>query len=190
MDANLPTRVCLAVALALSLAACAGATEATPSDENVTEDELRAQPTPQQVKELFSAIDDNCAGNSNGRLTTFNVARFKAADAARRLRDEDRDASGVDCRDQRKVSTSRESAVKLFRAHVKDANFETKTCLKDTLSSAQRTRLDKFVSDPTNIAVFSSVYTDGDNSEACLYFNFHVYRKDGTLMELTFNYTD
>ena len=66
----------------------------------------------------------------------------------------------------------------------------TKACLKDNLTAAQRSRLKQVVADPTNVGVFASSFSGGDNAEACDYYNFHVYRHDGTLIELTFNFTD
>lgn len=147
-----------------------------------------------EISELFDAVDESCSGNNNGWLRTFDVATFKASEALARLREEDKDAMGVACVSQHSYSTSRETGVRAFTDHVSgeggEWSHETKSCLEENLSDAQRSKLLEIVSDPENLGVFSSVFADGDNSEGCAYYNFHVYRRDGTLLEFTFNYTD
>jgi hypothetical protein len=175
----------LLVALCLSLAACSSS-----SSVGSGVDDVKSEPSAQEIEALFRAVDDNCAGNDNGRLTKFDVAKFSATDAMAKLRAQDKDAMGQDCTGQRSLSTSRESGVKLFQDHISDKNSDTKSCLKQNLKPEQRARLNQIVSDPKNVGVFASTFGGGDNPEACDYFNFHIYRHDGTLIELTFNFTD
>jgi hypothetical protein len=158
--------------LVVGLAACSGSEAPVAS----ADDDLKTPATAKQIEELFRAVDDNCAANGtgNGGVSKFDVAKFSAAAAIERMRAEDKDASGV----------------KLFEDHINDKNEDTKSCLKENLTAAQRTRLKQVVSDAANVGVFASVYSGGDNPEGCSYYNFHVYRRDGTLLELTFNFTD
>src|SRR5262245_14303776 len=131
--------VILSAMCLVSLGACDADNESSQAEQS--DDAIRSQPTPQQVEEVFRAVDDNCAGNSNGGLSRFDPAGFKAAEAMKKLRDEDKDAMGVDCRGQRSYSDSRESGVKLFLDHINDAADDTKSCLKENLTTQQRSLL-------------------------------------------------
>jgi len=184
----------LGCALLLGVAACAGSEQDDVGSAEGASSKAAAKPaaalTQNEIEDLFAAVDDNCAGNNNGVLSKFDVSKFDAKAAMAKLKEEDKDAMGSDCRSQHELSKSRESGVKLFAEHVNDKNGDTKSCLKQYLTAGQRRQLNEFVGDPKNVGVFASVYSGGDNPEGCTYYNFHIYRADGTLMELTFNYTD
>jgi hypothetical protein len=170
----------------LVLASACGGSDETAS----AEDDIRGQPSAEELQALFRAVDDNCAGNSNGYMTRYNVATFKASEAMAEIKNDDKDAMGVDCSDQRSYSSSREDGAKMFLDHINDPLDSTKSCLKENLTASQRARLKQVVTDRQNVAVFSSIYSGGDNPEGCSYYNFRIYRRDGTLLELVFNYTD
>jgi hypothetical protein len=173
------------VAVALGTAACVASSAPEADSEDVT-----STVTAAQLSALFHAVDDNCAGNDNGWLTKFDVKKFDASAIAKQLRVDDKDASGVDCSDQHDYATSRENGVAMFLEHIRDENESTKTCLAENLTPAQRKLLEKVVGDPKNLGVFASVYSGGDNPEGCDYYRFSVYRRDGWLFELAFNFTD
>jgi hypothetical protein len=89
-----------------------------------------------------------------------------------KLKSDDKDAMGTDCSKERAYSTSREDAVKMFRDHVSDKNEDTKSCLESNLTPEERNALDEIVSDPTNVGVFASIHSGGDDPEACEYYDF------------------
>jgi hypothetical protein len=181
------TRTTWLFALASVLtAACAS----SPGGVGTGDDDVKSAPTRAEAEQLFSLVDDNCAGNNNGWTRNFSTKEFRAEQALNEMRDEDKDASGVDCSDQHDYSTSRESGVEMFRAFINDETEDARACLAEHLTPAQRTRLDRLVSDPTNLGVFASIYSGGDNPEGCSYYTFRVYRADGLFVEMTFNYTD
>lgn len=186
-----PLRSLASLAFAATLAACAADAEPGSSSDDI----LAKKPAvSKEVAELFDAVDESCSGNNNGWLRTYDVTTFKASEAMARLREEDKDAMGVACVSQHAYSKSRESGVAAFLDHIggkgDEWSHETKSCLDDNLTSAQRDKLAALISDPENLGVFASTFADGDNSEGCAYYSFHVYRRDGVLLEFTFNYTD
>ncbi len=142
------------------------------------------------AESIFNIVDDTCAGNSNGYTDTFDPKKFSASEEMAKMRADDEDASGVSCSDQRIYSSSRETGVEMFLKHIATQE-DTQMCIKSTLSDVQRAQLKEIVSDPSNLGVFASVFDPkGDNSEACMYYTFRVFRADGTFIEFTFNYTD
>jgi hypothetical protein len=140
-----------------------------------------------ELSDLFRAVNE-CSGNDVSGVLKFDVATFDAAKVMVDLRKVDAEArcGGT----QRTYSTSRESAVTLFRDFVaKDE--QTQPCFADSLTEAQRAELDAIVSNPDNLGVFASVFDPaGDNLEACAYATFQIYRGDGQLVDVKFNFTD
>jgi hypothetical protein len=70
--------------------------------------------------------------------------------------------------------------------------FENDKDVAPQIPLIQETLL-KLLTSSDNMLVIYSGYGDGfdaDNSESCLYFRYHIYRKDGRLVTLDFNYTD
>jgi hypothetical protein len=184
-DARMSTpRVALTLLAAalFNVLACGESDSFTTGDDDISRQKAVSK---EEAQSLFEAVDDECAGNDNGRFKSFDPAAFDASAAMAKLREPD-----TDCTGQRDYSTSRESAVKLFEKHISDGSYDAKSCIDENLGAAKRKRLLKLVSDPSNLGVFASVYGGGDNPEACSYWNFHVYRADGVLVEFTFNETD
>lgn len=183
------TSLLLTVAALVSAVIACGGSES--DDGSGSEAEVKAgAPTAAQIHALFDKIDGNCAGNDNGGIRTFDVAKLDAAAVMSRIKAGDKDAMGSDCSKERIYSTSKEDAVKMFRDHVNDKAEDTKECLASNLSEPERKMLDAIVSDPKNVAVFANSHGGGDNPEACTYYNFEIYRPDGMLIELRFNFTD
>ncbi len=174
-----------------SIAIACGSGEGGGSEPS--EEELRSRPvSAQEAEQLFRAVDDNCAGNDNGIFTSFDPASFDAAAIMAEVKNDDRDAMGVGCFGDHAYSTSRQSAVDMWNEHLRANEWDDRTCLEENLSRSQITRLKAMVADPTNLGVFASIY-DGHgegNSEGCAFYTFHVYRKDGKRVTLTFNHTD
>jgi hypothetical protein len=180
-----------ALLASLLIVAC-GSSSSDDGGSSTDAPEVKATKVAQDVDALATKIDDNCAANGTGEggAFLFDPAKFDAAETMRAIKAEDKDKSGVDCSDQRTYSTSREDGVKLFREHLADKTEDTGTCLAENLSAEERKKLDALVSDPTNLGVFANVFAGGDNPEGCSYYEFKVFRKDGTRLDLVFNYTD
>lgn len=150
-------------------------------------------PASLDTKKLFDLVDENCAGNDNGRIATFDPNKFNAAEAMKHLK---KGAKG--CKD-RIYSSSREDAVKMFRTFFEDKDNDFHRCLHDKNHAAkehvftkeERAEIMRVVADPSNLGVFSSEHGAGrDDSEACLFWHTHIYRADGTLIEFVHDETD
>jgi hypothetical protein len=177
------------LATASVLMACA----ADEANEASSEDDIRTKKIDAaEAEALFDKVDENCAGNDNGGFSRFDVRTFDAAKVMEEVQKEDKDAMGVGCHGDHAYSKSRASAVALFNEHLNANEFDDRSCLEEHMSSKEIARLKQMVADPTNLGVFASVYDGhGDgNSEACAFYIFHVYRADGTHVELQFNHTD
>jgi hypothetical protein len=162
------------------------------SGEGSSEEDIRGRVSAAEAERLHDKVDDNCAGNDNGWFKRFDVATFDAAATMAKIKDDDRDSWGVGCFGDHAYSSSKADAVELFKKHLAANEWEDRSCLEEYLSSREITRLHQLVADPTNLAVFASVYDGhGDgNSEACAYYNFYVFRADGREARITFNHTD
>jgi hypothetical protein len=150
-------------------------------------------PASLDAKKLFDLVDENCAGNDNGRTGTFDPAKFSAVEAMKNLK---KDAKG--CKD-RIYSSSREDAVKMFRTLFEDKDNDFHRCLHDksyasndhAFTKEERAEIMRVVADPSNLGVFASEHGAGrDDSEACLFWHVHIYRADGTLIEFVHDETD
>jgi hypothetical protein len=179
----------LVFAVGTLLMACGGSDGGSAAADSP---EVKAAKIPEDVKKLIDKLDENCAANGTGEggVSAFDPAKFDAAKIMEGIKAADKEKSGVDCSKERQYSTSREDGVKLFQAHLADASEDTKECVATNLSADERKKLDDLVNDPTNLGVFSNVHAGGDNPEACTYYEFHVFRKDGVRIDIVFNFTD
>jgi hypothetical protein len=177
------------VAAASLLLACAGDS----TSEGSQEDDIRARKVDAaEAEALFDKVDDNCAGNDNGSFRRFTVSEFDPSKVMDEVKNDDRDAMGVGCFGDHAYSKSRASGVAMFNEFLAANEWDDRSCLEENMSAKEISRLEQMVADPTNLGVFASVY-DGHgegNSEACAFYTFHVYRADGSHVELTFNHTD
>jgi hypothetical protein len=144
---------------------------------------------PADLTALFNKVD-NCGGNDNGSISTFNVDTFDAAAAMAKLRARDTENRGAGCSEGRTYSRSRAEGAGLFKEFLA-SDDDADQCLSDGLTRTEFRQLLKVISDPTNLAVLASMYGgSNDNAEACTYYNFVIYRADGVRLAFTFNYTD
>ena len=176
-------------ATASLLMACA----ADSTNDASSEEDIRARKVDAaEAEALHDKVDSNCAGNDNGSFGRFDVRAFDAAKIMEELQNDDKDAMGVGCHGDHAYSKSRASAVEMFNKHLEENEWDDRSCLEEHLSSKEISRLKQMVADPTNLGVFATVYDGhGDgNSEACAFYEFHVYRADGTRVNITFNHTD
>jgi hypothetical protein len=178
----------MVASLAIGLGACGGSDDGGAIGGAAPE--ANATPIPADIKALFDKIDDNCAGNDNGFLTRFDTRKFNPEAIMSEWKAGDKDKMGSDCSQERGYSTSREDGIAKLKEHLADKNEDTRECIATNLTPAERKKLDEIVADPTNLGVFANIHTGGDNPEACTYYEFKVFRKDGVLLELVFNFTD
>ena len=170
-------------AVSFTVVGCAASTEAV---DPARTDDVTAKPTAAEDTTLLRALNA-CTANGAAGARTFDRATFDAGKVLSGLRAED---ARHDCAGQRIYSTSRASAVSLFKTFA-TTDDQAPECFAATLTAAQRARLDAIVSDPDNVGVFASVFDSaGEDAESCAFFNFDVYRRDGQVFELRFDYRD
>ncbi|MES2966107.1 MAG: hypothetical protein V4760_19665 [Bdellovibrionota bacterium] len=138
---------------------------------------------------------DQCAHNDAGKIGSFEVKTFDAKAAMMSVLSEQEENRGVCSNAQRKVS-DRTQVVTEFRNLMKDKNVTYCTKKEWPYRQSTEDRLADFIGDPTNLLSFASVYTEDfvegelDSSESCMYYNFYVFRANGTAVKFTVNYTD
>jgi len=138
---------------------------------------------------------DECGHNGGSRLGKFNQSQFNARKVMQALRK----FQEPDCVEGRKFSSSASDAIATYESVTTNndpdriySGFseDTSNCLNEA-GVNNKAKLLEVVKDPTNIGVFSSVYTkDTPYSESCATFNFYVFRANGTVFDIEFNYTD
>lgn len=144
--------------------------------------------TPQ---EIFRRVNDACSYNDSGVVKKCNLNNYTPAKALKSLQDRDLENRGQNCSKGRRYGNSKADGVALFKEFLK-SNEMVKECLLSELSSDTRMALFSLIDSPENIGVFASLYTDAneENAEACGYYTFDIYRRDGTCMRFVFDYTD
>ncbi len=143
-----------------------------------------------QDRQIVDAFDE-CAHNSSSSIGTFDVKKFDAKQIAKEIREYDKNRY---C-SKRTYSFSKENAVELFEKVTKTASFDVfsedaTACVKE-INKYTKDNLDNIMKSDKSLAIFSSVMrSDEDSSESCAYYDFYIFKSDGTMMFLTFEYTD
>lgn len=139
---------------------------------------------------------DKCAHNDAGKIGTFDPKTFNASVAASSVVDEQEEGRGV-CRNaQRKVLGPVETAAAFRDLAKNEENFAQCIATEWAYPQVTTDRIADFIADPTNLMVLGSLYTEDfeedelNASESCMYYNFYVYRANGTAVKFTVNYTD
>ena len=133
---------------------------------------------------LFQKFDNLCAGNSNGSVETFNPRRLNLAAETRKLRQENKG-----CMEGRVISTRTDQGAYMAVHHMRTDEYASE-CVRENFTREERRELFDIFEDPTNVAVLSSDGYTGDNSEACYFSHFWVYRANGKVLKFTTNETD
>lgn len=132
------------------------------------------------------------AGHNDGHhIGTFNPKKFKAQTA---IKDMEKIDSEREC-SLRVYSHTTDEVVAVFDKFVEsekpfgEFDEDIHDFMDNPESHKNLTR--EMLLDSENLAVYSSIMDiNEENSEGCFYFNFFIYRKDGTVVRLAFNYTD
>lgn len=149
----------------------------------------QAAPSQERLASLVKAVDV-CAANGVTTVRRYKVDSFNQEAALQQLKRQDVQIYGRECVEGRAYSKSKINGMFLFKSMIfKDAYINN--CLQKNLTSTQFTDLVNLIDDPSNKGVIASVYTDAiDNTEACLYHNFVVFRADGLSVSFSFDYRD
>lgn len=160
------------ITIALSLiVSSAFAVNPTVSDERVTS--------------IFNKIVENsCEGNDSGGISRFKTAKFNAVKAMKSIRDNMNDCKGM------RNSTSKEGAVAAFLKYLEKSDDDFSKCVDDALTDDEMADLIEMVKDPSNLGVFSSQYDGKDESEACYFHHFDIYRASGMKVSIVHDETD
>lgn len=138
------------------------------------------------AKRLADAISA-CGGNGASSVFAFDPATFDAKAAMANLKKLDADR---DCTKDHSYSISKENAVRLALTTI-TTNSDTRDCLDENVSRADRRRFEETLKDPRNLGVFASeIVASSNNPEACTYYTYVVYTRRGYAFVFTFDYTD
>lgn len=137
-----------------------------------------------RAKSLFERLDEECAGNDNGFVTQFKVSQFNAGKAKKELRKDNNGCRGM------AMSKSQSQAVRAFEAYLNHSDDDFTTCSKKTLTEEELQEVVDVARDPSNLGVFSSQFAGGDESEACYFHHFVIYRKNGQKIKIVHDETD
>lgn len=140
--------------------------------------------TDKEVDEVFSKLDDKCAGNDNGGTLKFNVKTFNAKKAKKDLRKRNNGCRGM------KMARSKEEAINAFTQYIKKSGDDFSSCVNENLTKQERELVINVANDPQNIGVFSSQFDGGDESEACSFYHFDIYRASGQKIQVVHDETD
>lgn len=155
-----------------------------------------AQELPADTAEIVAELA-LCEGNNSGSVKAFDPKTFNPKAIQKEIREEDKDAMGVDCSSGRRYGRTNEDSKALLLYLLSKPKSDVRYCFIDDQDYTPR-QLDNLVSstkslvdDSTTMGVFASLYTEkNDNPEACAYYDFYIYRKDGFRIHVTFNFTD
>lgn len=136
------------------------------------------------VKKLFDKLDNACAGNDNGGVYQYDVKKFKPGVAKKDLRKMNNGCRGM------KVSKNKQQAVEALTSYLTKSSDAFSSCVKDNLSAVETEQVLSVVSDPQNLAVFSSQFDNKDDSEACSFHHFSIYRLTGQKIYIVHDETD
>lgn len=131
-----------------------------------------------QIVDLNALVDavGDCVHNGSTNIGKFDTKKFSASAVMAKMRQDDSESS---CKDDIYYSSSREDGAKSLVEQLNQC---------DSLSAVQYDQLLEIINDPTNLAVFASEY-QGDDSESCSYYQYEVYRADGTVLGFYFDFT-
>jgi hypothetical protein len=137
-----------------------------------------------EVGKLMDKISNaGCEGNDSGGTSNYDKEKFNAKKAKKALRKENNGCKGV------KMSSSQKEAVESFGYYMNGGN-EFASCVKGALSETEREQFLAMVMDPANVGVFSAQYNGNDESEACDFHHFDVYRASGLKVSIVRDDTD
>lgn len=129
------------------------------------------------------------AGRNGGhQLGTFSVESFNIKEAEAQIQAYDADRN-CNCRSR---STSTADAILRYQDFVARKKPYDSSEVNSRDAHYYQEQLLNIVEDQHNLAVFSSAHKpDGfDKIESCLYYDFYIFRSNGTVIHLTFDYTD
>lgn len=140
-----------------------------------------------RLADSFSA----CGYNGASRSGIYNTQTFEASAFIETLK-----KKNGSC--YRSYSANSAQAVSMYQFHISKENtdrFSSYSCVNEFLS-VYSSELIKYMNDPETASVVADLFdtetadTLDGTSEDCAFFNFYVFRKNGTVLNIEFNYTD
>jgi len=128
-----------------------------------------------------------CLGHNGGHhIGTFSPNRFTIQNALKSAKNNDKDQG---CK-KRNYTNLKTAAKPLFDDAIE--KFSGLGSCEDVkyLDVKLRDLFERFMSVDTLAVVTSSMSDDEINVESCSYYDFYIYRKSGTAIKFTLNYTD
>jgi len=141
-----------------------------------------------------------CSGQRSNQFSIFDVSKFHQDSFITKIKSHDKKSSlTVDCSQGRRYILDKKQATKAYIHFIEnksdgaigDYEADTKECM-DRFSKRDLNRFKTLISDQTNLAVIASLFEfDRENNqhgEFCAFFDFYIFRKDGTVLKWTFNH--
>ncbi len=153
--------------------------------------------TDNAVAKKILSIADQCANNSSGKYAKIDMDTVNFKQLKQELLTDEQNGEKRCAKAHRQSRNSSEAIGLFFKiTHDKKKYDYIYECMQNEITKEDRNSWYQYIKDEDNAFVFASVYRNDyteDNlnySEACLYHNFYVLRKNGILVKFTFNHTD